>query len=186
MMTQVNIGVIFPRFLLNDETGYAMCKALEAGMNYFLEHCQEGLDTLLDVDKMPEWRLDEMAWEYNCLYDYSADVEVKREWIRNAYYNYRIHGTAEGIRQYLGAYFGDSAIYEWFERDLAPGLFDVLVTGMYSTEGEAWVRKAVAKAKNVRSTLNNIVFAGGTDESVLTAAAGYGGHRIVISGTMLD
>lgn len=176
MIQKINIFQIFPKFILDDETGYAMCKALQAGLEYFLKHCQEGVDTLLNVDKMPEWRLDELAWEYNCLYDYSANVEIKREWIRNAYKNYRIHGTAEGIRQYLKIYFGESVVNEFWEFGGEPGQFNVTVTGQRSDENEAWIKKACAKAKNVRSELNNIVFNGGESEvpNVLIGAASAG------------
>ena len=186
MIEKVNVFQLFPRFILEDVDGYAMCKALEAGLNYFLEKCSDGLKLITDVDSMPEWRLDELAWEYNCLYDYTADVEIKREWIRNAYKNYRIHGTAEGVRQYLAIYFGESSIDEFWQFGGDPGQFNVSVTGMRSDENEAWIRKAVAKAKNVRSELNNIIYNGGETEAVLLAGAGYGGgRRIVIEGTML-
>ena len=79
MIEKVNIFQIFPRFILEDTDGFAMCKALEAGLNYFLDKCNEGLKLVLDVDSMPEWRLDEMAWELNCLYDFQADVDIKRD-----------------------------------------------------------------------------------------------------------
>lgn len=171
MIEKVNIFQIFPRFILEDTDGFAMCKALEAGLNYFLEKCNEGLKLVLDVDSMPEWRLDEMAWELNCLYDFQADVDIKREWIRNAYKNYRIHGTAEGIRQYLAIYFGESSVSEFWEFGGDPGQFNVVVSGLRSDENEAWIRKAVAKAKNVRSELNNIIYNGGASTFSIVAGA---------------
>ena len=157
-MITYDIQQIFPNFILNDKTGYAMAKAIEAALNYFLEKCQEGIDTIQNVDNMPEWRLDELAWEYNCLYDYDADVDVKREWIRNAYESFRYHGTAEGVRQYMSRYFGESSIQEWFEFEGDPGTFNVTVAGTMTAANEAWIRKAVAKAKNVRSELNLIIY----------------------------
>ena len=78
-MINFNVADVFPRFILNDTNGYAMAKAIEAALKYFLAKCQEGLDTLQDVDKMPEWRLDECAWESNCLYDYNADVDASAD-----------------------------------------------------------------------------------------------------------
>ena len=171
MIQSFDIRRLFPFFILNDKNGYAMAKALEAGLKYFLEKSQDGLDTLLDVDKMPEWRLDELAWEYNCLYDYEADVDIKREWIRDAVKNYALHGTAEGVRQYLKVYFGESHVDEFWEFGGDPGEFNVTVTGVRSDENEAWIRKAVEKAKNVRSSLNNIIFNGG--ESDVTIAVAY-------------
>lgn len=172
MIENVNITQIFPRFILDDKDGLALCKALEAGLNYFISHCREGLALVLDVDSMPEWRLDEKAWELNCLYDYNADEEIKREWIRNAYRSYRIHGTAEGIRQYLAIYFGESVVNEYWEFGGDPGQFNVTVTGLRNEENEKWIRKAVTKAKNVRSELNNIIFNGGEcDIAAKTSAA---------------
>ena len=171
-MIKFDVYDIFPKFILQDRNGYAIAKAMEAGMKYFLEKCQDGVDTLLDIDKMPEWRLDELAWEYNCLYDYNADIDAKRGWIKNALNYYRKHGTADGIKQYLGAYFGEAQIIEWFEGGLDPCKFDIAVTGLRSDENEAWIRAAVEKAKNVRSILRNIIFNGGqSDFAVKTAAA---------------
>ena len=182
MIEKVNIFQIFPRYILEDEDGYAMCKALEAGLNYFLEKCNESMGIMLDVDKMPEWRLDELAWEYNCLYNYDADIDIKREWIRNAYKNYRIHGTAEGIRQYLAIYFGESVVNEYWEFSGNPGQFNVTVTGLRNDENEAWIRKACAKAKNVRSELNNIIFNGGESSgSILCGTAALPLHAVIES-----
>jgi phage tail P2-like protein len=140
-------------------------------LNYFLKTCQNGLDIVLDVEKMPEWRLDEMAWELNCLYDYGAEVETKRGWIRDAYKNYRMHGTAEGVRQYLKIYFGESSVNEYWEFGGEAGEFNVTVAGIRTTENEKWIRRAVEKAKNVRSKLNAIIFAGGeSDVEILSGA----------------
>ena len=171
MISKFDIGRLVPKFIMQDKNGYAIAKAMEAGLNFFLQKCQEGLDTLQNVDKMPEWRLDEMAWELNCLYDYEADISIKREWIRNAYKNYRIHGTAEGVRQYLKIYFGESSIEEFWQFGGDPGQFNVTVTGLRTDENEAWIRKATAKAKNVRSELNNIVFNGGEAQADIEVGA---------------
>ena len=185
-MTDFTIYDLYPKFLLNDRNGFAIAKAIEAGLRYFLERCQDGLDTLINVEKMPEWRLDEMAWEYNCLYDYNADIYAKRGWISNAYGYYRIHGTAEGMRQYLGRYFGDSRIIEWYEGDMSAGYFDVLVTGMWTDENDAWIRAAVEKAKNVRSILRNIIYNGSEDTITLLTGACVVGRRIQIESVMLE
>ena len=107
-MFEFDFSRLFPRFLLNDKNGYAMAKAIEAGLNYFLEKCQDGLDCVQNVEKMPEWRLDEMAWEYNILYDYAAPVATKRIWIANAIEYYAKYGTAAAITKYLEGVFGSA------------------------------------------------------------------------------
>lgn len=183
-MINYELTQIFPRYILNDQNGYAMAKALQAGIDYFLARCQDGIDCVLDVSKMPEWRLDEMAWENNCLYDYNADVDAKRGWIDNAISYWKKHGTPEGIRQYLAVYFGASEIIEWFEGGLDPCKFDVAVTGLRSDENEAWIRAAVEKAKNVRSILRNIIFNGGESNFTGVCAAKDVGIAIVLDCVM--
>lgn len=184
MIKEVNIFQIFPRFILDDKDGFAMCKALEAGLNYFLDKCNDEIDLVMNVDTMPEWRLDEMAWELNCMYDYGADPDVKRDWIKNAYRSYRIHGTAEGVRQYLKYYFGESSISEFWEFGGDPGEFNVAVTGQHTDENEAWIRKAVAKAKNVRSELHNIIYNGGESTAEIYTGAAVAGRSILIASKM--
>ena len=184
-MITYSIEEILPGFILADRNGYAMAKALEACLNYFLARCQEGLDALLDIDKMPEWRLDEMAWEYNCLYDYKADIDAKRGWIKNAYDYYKCHGTAEGIKQYLGAYFYRAAVAEWFDAELEPGYFDVIVSGLRTAASEAWIRASVEKAKNVRSLLRNVIFYGGETRNTMHGATGIASMGTVDKVTMI-
>ena len=186
MIQTYDINRIFPRFILQDKNGYAVAKALQAGLDYFLARSKVALDTILDVDEMPEWRLDELAWEYNCLYDYNADVDIKREWIRDAMKNYQFHGTAAGVRQYLKVYFGESRVDEFWEFGGDPGEFNVTVTGLRSDENEAWIRKAVEKAKNVRSVLANIVFNGGESSCEVECAVVDTGYSIVVDCIMYD
>lgn len=156
MISTFDIHWLFPKFILRDKNGYAMAKAIEAGLKYFLEKAQEGLDILQDVDKMPEWRLDEMAWELNCLYDISADIDVKREWIRNAVPLYSIWGTKKSVAEYLKGYFGEIEVQENWQYGGEPFHFRITVAGEWTPENEAWARRAVERAKNVRSVLDEM------------------------------
>lgn len=156
MISTFDLKRIVPRFILRDSNGYAMAKAIEAALKFFLEKSQEGLDTLQNVDKMPEWRLDEMAWEMNCLYDETAELEMKREWIRNAIPLYSIWGTKASILEYLKGYFGEIEVQENWEYEGDPFHFRVTVGGEWTPENEAWARRAVERAKNVRSVLDDM------------------------------
>ena len=80
----INILHMVPKFLLRDPNGYALAKAIEAAMAYYAERVEAGIDAVTNPDKMPEWRLDEMAWEKGCMYGYDASLEAKRDWIKNA------------------------------------------------------------------------------------------------------
>lgn len=117
-MMEIDIRHMIPAFLLADKNGYAQAKMVEKALQIFYETLQKGLDAVLDVDKMPEWRLDEMAWEWNVLwYDYGASVSVKREIIRNVGAVYGRLGTKAGVEATIISYFGDGYIREWFEYD---------------------------------------------------------------------
>lgn len=185
-MFTFDIARLFPRFLLNDKNGYAMAKAIEAGLKYFLEKCQDGLDCLQDVDKMPEWRLDEMAWEYNILYDYSESVETKRKWIKYAVEYYAKYGTAAAIINYLEGKFDSVNLEEWWQYEADPFHFRVIVTGEWSQAADDWAKKAVAATQNVRSILDNIIFNAGSVTIPLNVAAAVCGLEITDEIQMLE
>ena len=145
-----------PDFILRDKNGYALARAIEAALRYMNEHVSAALGCVLDVDSMPEWRLDEMAWELNCLYDYNGSLQQKRNWIREALPMYRIWGTKESIRKYLEGYFENVEVEENWFYDGDPYHFRIFVEGEWNPQNEAWTINAVDKAKNVRSVLDDI------------------------------
>lgn len=152
----IDVKDFFPRFLLEDRNGYAHAMAFKVLLEETERIIQNGLDVLQDVDKMPEWRLDQLAWEYNCLYDYRAAITAKREWIRMARPIYRILGTAAAIRQYLQGYFDNVQVEEWFDYGAEPFHFRVTCSGDVTSEAQEWAIRAINRAKNVRSTLDGI------------------------------
>lgn len=147
-----------PKFLLADKNGYALAKAVEAAMNSMNEKIQEGVDTITAPDKMPEWRLDEVANEYNILYDPTADIEDKRSWIKNAFATYRLYGTVAGLKQFLGAKFTSVSVSEWQDVGGTPFHFSVTVDGELTEEAQEWAQKSVAAVKNARSVCDSITF----------------------------
>ena len=151
-----------PKFILNDQNGYALAKAIEVALQSMNNTVETGVKLITDVDTMPEWRLDELAWEYNILYDYTQDVETKREWIKNARSLYSIYGTAKIIKTYLEAVFGENtvAVEEWNQYGGDPYHFRVVVNAEDTTANRDWAENAIAKVKNVRSILDTITFTG--------------------------
>lgn len=184
-MFDIDIRQLIPKFILNDKNGYAMAKAIEAGLKYFLKKCQDGLDCVQDVDKMPEWRLDEMAWEYNVLYDYTESIDAKRKWIKNATDYYAKYGTAAAIMKYLDGVFDSVKVEEWWEYGGDPCHFRVIVTGEWSEEAAIWAEKAVAATKNVRSILDGIQFSSGDATIQVYAAAAACGVDIEDTAVMM-
>lgn len=155
-MFQFDVTKWVPRFILNDKNGYALAKAIEAGVQYMNDRVQEGVSILTDPEAMPEWRLDELAWELNTLYDYGANIESKRDWIKHAIPMYRLYGTPRAIYQYLEGYFDAIDLEENWVYGGDAFHFRVTVEGEWTPEEEAWARKAIGTAKNVRSVLDNL------------------------------
>lgn len=155
-MIQVDISRLVPVFLLNDKNGLALAKALEKGMQLFCKTVQSGIDTAIHVDKMPEWRLDELSWELGCLYDFDAHVDSKRVWIRDAIPLYTSYGTVEAIYKYLSGYFEDVEVEESWQYRGEPFHFRVTVCGELTDAKEQWAKRAINNTKNVRSVLDDL------------------------------
>ena len=174
----IDIKQLFPRFLLADKNGYAMAKAIEAALKAFDTIAARGLAIWGDPETMPEWRLDELAWEYDIPYDYTADVEIKRNWIRDVYELYRYHGTPEGIRRYMDGYFDETNVEEAADYGGDPFHFRLTFQGTWNQAGIDWASKVVGKVKNVRSVLDGWNFDGEWPEELF-----YGGLLHAFEGT---
>lgn len=161
-----------PKFILADKNGYALAKAIEAGLQKMNDIIEDGVKCIYDVDTMPEWRLDELAREYNLVFDYSASVDVKREWIRNAEQFASSYGTKHGVELFLAARFQKAEVVEWPEYDGDPYHFSVNLAGQYTEENDAWAKKVLEKLKNVRSVVDEVNFNAGESDAQLTALAG--------------
>lgn len=156
-MTNVDISRLVPRFIMNDRNGRALAKAIEAGLNDFLGICDQGVKCVSDPENMPEWRLDEMAWEYNIPYDYDADISVKRGWIKDAYALSRLYGTADGIAKYIGTYFEGATVQEAADYNGDPFHFKVILSGVRNVSDANWALAAANAIKNVRSALDEML-----------------------------
>ena len=155
-----------PKFIMRDKNGYAVAKAIEAGVQIMNDTLLQGVKYVTDYEEMPEWRLDEMAWEYNIPYDYKADVETKRKWIKNTYALSRLTGTPAGVAQFMAQMFSAASIIEWPEYNGDPYHFKIQLPGDWPQEDLDWATAALDKVKNVRSVLDGYELADAyTDET---------------------
>lgn len=161
-MIDFTIHQLFPDFILADKNGYAMAKAIERALQIMCSTIQTGVDNLQDIDKMPEWRLDEMAWELGCLYDHNANIETKRRWIKDATPLYSALGTPQAIYNFIEGFFDQVELEEHWQYAGDPFHFRVTVSGEWNDANEAWLRRAIEASKNVRSVLDDIALGSGT------------------------
>lgn len=154
-MSNIQIGNLIPAFIMADRNGYALAKGMEKLLQIMDDKVHEALEAFSNPDAMPEWRLDELAWETNCLYDYTAPVEVKRRWIRDALPLTAALGTPQAIYNYLNGYFDSVELEENWQYGGEPFHFRVTVSGEWNETNEAWMLRAIESAKNVRSVLDS-------------------------------
>ncbi len=153
-MIDVMLTRLLPAFLLEDKNGYAMAKAIERALFLLCDTIRTGVECVQNIEQMPEWRLDELAWEQGCLYDYSADAETKRRWLRDTTQLYAALGTPQAIFQFLQGYFADVELEECWQYGGEPFHFRVIVSGEWNENNADWARRAIAAAKNARSVLD--------------------------------
>jgi len=159
-MIDFKVEKYVPKFILNDKNGYALAKAIEAALQYMNARIEAGAKCIYDYDSMPEWRLDELAWEYDIPYDYTADVEIKRKWVRDVVSLSRLYGTPEGVRRYMEGYFDGAGIEEAADYDGDPYHFRLSFPGSWTPEKAAWAQKAVDAIKSLRSVLDQYTYIG--------------------------
>ena len=153
-----DITKFVPKFILRDRNGLAIARAIEAGLAEMNGAVQDGVKRITDVESMPEWRLDELAWELNCLYDYAADVDSKRRWIREAGPLFKSYGTPKAIYNYLSGMFDRVLVEEAVEYGGNPFHFRVMLDGDKTEKNAAWAQRTIAAAKNVRSVLDDVAY----------------------------
>lgn len=147
-----------PRFIRQDKNGYALIKAMEAGLYHFKTDAENAWRMLYDPESMPEWRLDDMAWEWNMTwYDFSMPLEIKREMVRRAEMVSRGIGTPGLLKYMLEAVFETVRILEWPEYDGEPYHFMVEVGGNRAGEMEDWARRAVGIFKPLSRVFDGFI-----------------------------
>ena len=158
LMLEFRIEDIVPKFILCDKNGYAMAKAIEAGMKYFINRIDESMAIITDIDSMPEWRLDEMAWESDARwYDQTSDIDEKRKQIRLINAVFSTIGTKAGVLDAVEGVFGEGMIQEWFQYGGQPFHYKVYVTddsAVYDRRNE--FMRILGYVQHIRSVLDSV------------------------------
>lgn len=156
-MGEFDITHLIPNFILGDRNGWALAKAIEKMLRIFHEKVQEGIDIALNPDKMPEWRLDEVAREENVFwYDYAADIDVKRELIKGASRVYSLLGTKAGAEYAAKDFAKDARIEEWFDYGGDPAHFRIYTRSSDAGAHAVGMAMSVNMVKRLSAVLDGI------------------------------
>lgn len=163
-----------PGFLRRDKNGRAIIAALDAALDIFVRDVDAALKRLLDVKYMDEARLDELAWEYALpWYDFSADVDIKRRTIADMRKTLMEMGTPAAMARVVSAQLGSAArLAEWFEYGGEPYHFRIISAGeILDAARRRKFYAAIDAARNVRSVMDEMIWAYAADGVGYTAAA---------------
>lgn len=184
-MFSFEIGRWVPKFILGDKNGYALAKAIESAMRAMNDAVLQGVKCVTDCKEMPEWRLDELAWEYNATwYNYDADIERKRAQIEGAMEYYNRLGTPEAVQRAIADVFGDGTVKEWFQYEGEPYHFRVHTTNTtILLENRARFMRLLDAVKNTRSVLDEVIYEGEarTTEWIATAVVGVCSNIVAVA-----
>lgn len=156
-MMDIHIEQLLPHFIMGDQNGRALACGIEAALKSMTATMENGVQLIAGFDTMPEWRLDEIAWENGSAYDYDGTIEQKREWAKNAVKYAAVYGTPMGLKRYLSAYFDTVEVREWWQYGGEPYHYRVIVGGRYDQARGEWLKNAVVDAENVRSVIDSAV-----------------------------
>ena len=116
---------LLPAFMRDD----GAVTGLSLALNDIVPQLDSSIQTLStwdSIDLLSEDELDDLAWELNILwYDTGANIDIKRDVIKNSDLVYRRLGTKWAVESVIKSYFGDGYITEWFEYGGQPGRFRV-------------------------------------------------------------
>lgn len=174
---------VLPHWMRDDIANIALASGVDKAVKPIVDNIPM-LSTWDQIDNLPEWELDEIAWEQNLFwYSANAPIETKRQLIKTGLQVWSKLGTKWACEQVITAYFGEGYIKEWFEYDGQPGRFRVYSTNPAITDTLAteflqvleMVKRATAHLDGIYITLtgNQHLHAG-----VGTREVTYETHRI--------
>jgi phage tail P2-like protein len=125
-LSDLDFMKLLPEFMRRDEA----VKGLAAGVDVLTPRILRFLrffSVWNKIDEMGDDDLDELAWELNVeWYDSGANIEAKRQLIRQADLVHSRLGTKWAVEQVIGAHFGAGQVREWWQYGGEPHHFKVL------------------------------------------------------------
>ena len=125
---------LLPAFMRGDLAIQGLAAGLD-GIIPGLDASVNRLTTWDHIDELSENELDGLAWElYILWYDKSANLETKRQLVKDSDKVYQHLGTKWAVENVIQTYFGDGYIREWFEYNGEPGYFRIYSTNPTLTD----------------------------------------------------
>lgn len=155
-MPNIDLVGLLPDSISADDNINAAAVAIEEHLNSLANDIETALPLLPNLDNLPERIVDMLAWQFHLdFYDSTADVSVKRNRVRVAIKEHRLHGTRPGVEIALDIVFGEGnyTLLEWWQMSPArePFTFTVINSVPFTRAQFAYALAMVRTLGNVRS-----------------------------------
>lgn len=155
-LNNIDLKILQTSMMKNDKTTIAMSDAVSEQLNKIeISKCL----IRVNLDNLSESILDELAIEENIFwYDSNANIEVKKNIIKNCDKVFKTLGTNYAVEQVIIDYFGDGHVEDWYQYNGDPYHFRVTTTNP-SVTGEVveQLKKSVNKVKRLSSRLDEVI-----------------------------
>lgn len=144
--------------ILSNEKNQVILQVIEELIDNHLISNMKFLVFLDRIDEMSEEELDSVAEEMHIdFYDYTLDIEKKREACKSSFAIHSIKGTPAAIKKVLNIFFRNSSLEQWYEYGGKPGRFRVKIDGKVP-ENLQEIAIKIEDAKKKSQHLEKIIF----------------------------
>ena len=165
------IAQILPGNLARKAEAQALSHALHLAVERLVRYC-ENIGVFSAIDTIPEYALDMLAMELGTqYYDGALPVQAKRMLVKNTLAWYMGAGTPASVEELVRAVFGRGEVHEWFQYGGMPYMFRIVTNADATLESISEFEKLIEKVKNVRSHIDEIIFAREHDIKMYFAGA---------------
>ena len=121
----------------------------------------DNLNLIDKIDVLPEEIVNLLAWQWHVdYYDNTLPLQNKRRLVKESIRVHKTKGTAWAVENVIKSALGDSRIEEWYEYGGEPYHFRLtnITANIAGPKTLEQLMRAIDSAKNVRSTLDEIIF----------------------------
>lgn len=180
-LNNIDLLVLQTKSMQNDRTTIGFCDALTPQLNTVSNQ----IDSILiysNIDGLSNEVLDILAWQFRVeWYVATANIEVKRKLIKNAFKVHKSKGTPYAVEQVIRDMFGDGYVTEWFEYGGNPFNFKVITTNPSVTAELAnQFNMAVNAVKRKSTVLEQIIISLSAELDIYYAGVVHTGDNLTI------
>lgn len=152
----INLVSVLPASIAGDEHVRAAAGAIETQLQAVAGDIAGALPLMPNLDNLSGRIINLLAHQFHLdFYDPEADIELRRERVRQAIAEHRLAGTRAGLTLALNSVWGEGGyeIVEWWEWDPVgePFTFYVLIREAFTREEFDRAQQLAAVVGNVRS-----------------------------------